>query len=95
MMDLIEKAKSYYRAYERHDPAFVAAELADGHRRLAAVDKDHDAVVAIAAEFRFGAQHRHRAVRDSVRGAELNPAELQDRDVAVKFPAGDDAHLER
>jgi hypothetical protein len=29
-MDLIEKAKSYYRAYERHDPAFVAGELADG-----------------------------------------------------------------
>jgi ketosteroid isomerase-like protein len=29
-MDLIEKAKGYYRAYERHDPAHVAAELADG-----------------------------------------------------------------
>ena len=29
-MDLIEKAKSYYRAYESHDPAHVAAELADG-----------------------------------------------------------------
>ena len=29
-MDLIEKAKSYYRAYERHDPDFVAGELADG-----------------------------------------------------------------
>ena len=29
-MDLIEKAKSYYRAYERHDPGFVAGELADG-----------------------------------------------------------------
>jgi hypothetical protein len=28
--DLIEKAKSYYRAYERHDPAFVAADLAEG-----------------------------------------------------------------
>ena len=29
-MDLIEKAKGYYRAYERHDPAHVAAELAEG-----------------------------------------------------------------
>jgi hypothetical protein len=29
-MDLIEKAKSYYRAYERHDPDFVAGQLADG-----------------------------------------------------------------
>lgn len=29
-MDLIEKAKSYYRAYERHDPEAVAAELAEG-----------------------------------------------------------------
>ena len=29
-MDLIEKAKSYYRAFERHDPDFVAGELADG-----------------------------------------------------------------
>jgi len=29
-MDLIEKAKSYYRAYERHDPSYVAAELAEG-----------------------------------------------------------------
>jgi predicted SnoaL-like aldol condensation-catalyzing enzyme len=29
-MDLTEKAKSYYRAYERHDPDFVAGELADG-----------------------------------------------------------------
>lgn len=29
-MDLIEKAKGYYRAYERHDPSHVAAELADG-----------------------------------------------------------------
>ena len=28
-MDLIEKVKSYYRAYERHDPVMVAAELAD------------------------------------------------------------------
>jgi predicted SnoaL-like aldol condensation-catalyzing enzyme len=30
IVDLIEKAKSYYRAYERHDPDFVAGELADG-----------------------------------------------------------------
>ena len=29
-MDLIEKVKSYYRAFERHDPAPVAGELADG-----------------------------------------------------------------
>lgn len=29
-MDLIEKVKGYYRAYERHDPAHVAAELAEG-----------------------------------------------------------------
>jgi hypothetical protein len=29
-MDLTEKARSYYRAYERHDPDFVAGELADG-----------------------------------------------------------------
>jgi SnoaL-like protein len=29
-MDLIEKSKSYYRAYERHDPDAVARELADG-----------------------------------------------------------------
>jgi predicted SnoaL-like aldol condensation-catalyzing enzyme len=29
-MNLIEKSKSYYRAYERHDPAYVAGELADG-----------------------------------------------------------------
>jgi len=29
-MDLIEKSKSYYRAYERHDPAYVAGELAEG-----------------------------------------------------------------
>src|SRR3954469_23051779 len=29
-MDLIEKVKNYYRAYERHDPGTVAAELADG-----------------------------------------------------------------
>ena len=30
MIDLIEKSKSYYRAYERHDPAYVAGELAEG-----------------------------------------------------------------
>jgi hypothetical protein len=29
-MDLIEKVKSYYRAYERHDPDVVTRELADG-----------------------------------------------------------------
>lgn len=29
-MDLIEKAKGYYRAYERHDPDAVARELAEG-----------------------------------------------------------------
>ena len=29
-MDLIEKVKSYYRAYERHDPGAVAKDLADG-----------------------------------------------------------------
>jgi predicted SnoaL-like aldol condensation-catalyzing enzyme len=29
-MDLTEKVKSYYRAYERHDPDYVAGELADG-----------------------------------------------------------------
>lgn len=29
-MDLIEKTRGYYRAYERHDPAHVAADLADG-----------------------------------------------------------------
>jgi len=29
-MDLIEKVKSYYRAFERHDPGAVAADLADG-----------------------------------------------------------------
>ena len=29
-MDLIEKAKNYYRAYERHDPDWVAGELAQG-----------------------------------------------------------------
>lgn len=29
-MDLIEKVKGYYRAYERHDPDHVAAELAEG-----------------------------------------------------------------
>jgi hypothetical protein len=29
-MDLIEKAKSYYRAYERHDPDAVARDLAEG-----------------------------------------------------------------
>jgi len=29
-MDLIEKAKSYYRAYEHHDPDAVARELAEG-----------------------------------------------------------------
>ena len=29
-MDLTEKAKSYYRAYERLDPAFVRGELAEG-----------------------------------------------------------------
>lgn len=29
-MDLTEKAKSYYRAYERHDPDAVACELAEG-----------------------------------------------------------------
>jgi hypothetical protein len=29
-MDLIEKSKSYYRAYERHDPDYVAGELAEG-----------------------------------------------------------------
>lgn len=29
-MDLIEKAKGYYHAYERHDPEAVARELADG-----------------------------------------------------------------
>ena len=28
-MNLIEKSKSYYRAYERHDPDAVAQELAD------------------------------------------------------------------
>jgi hypothetical protein len=30
LMNLIEKTKSYYRAYERHDPSFVAGELAEG-----------------------------------------------------------------
>jgi predicted SnoaL-like aldol condensation-catalyzing enzyme len=29
-MGLIEKTKSYYRAYERHDPDYVAGELAEG-----------------------------------------------------------------
>ena len=29
-MDLTEKVKSYYRAYERHDPDAVARDLADG-----------------------------------------------------------------
>ena len=29
-MDLTELAKGYYRAYERHDPSHVAAELAEG-----------------------------------------------------------------
>ena len=29
-MDLTDKVKSYYRAYERHDPGLVASELADG-----------------------------------------------------------------
>jgi hypothetical protein len=29
-MDLIEKVKGYYRAYERHDPDHVARELAEG-----------------------------------------------------------------
>ena len=29
-MDLIEKVKGYYRAYERHDPAHVAKDLAEG-----------------------------------------------------------------
>lgn len=29
-MDLIEKAKAYYRAYARHDPDWVAGELAEG-----------------------------------------------------------------
>ncbi len=29
-MELIEKSKSYYRAYERHDPDAVAKELAEG-----------------------------------------------------------------
>jgi ketosteroid isomerase-like protein len=29
-MDLIEKVKGYYRAYERHDPDAVARDLADG-----------------------------------------------------------------
>jgi hypothetical protein len=29
-MTLSERAKSYYRAYERHDPDFVAANLAPG-----------------------------------------------------------------
>lgn len=28
-MDLIEKVKSYYRAYEHHDPSLVAGELAE------------------------------------------------------------------
>lgn len=29
-MDLTEKVRNYYRAYERHDPGAVARELADG-----------------------------------------------------------------
>ncbi len=29
-MDLIEKTKGYYRAYERHDPDSVAKDLAEG-----------------------------------------------------------------
>ena len=29
-MDLTEKVKSYYRAYERHDPDAVARDLAEG-----------------------------------------------------------------
>lgn len=29
-MDLIEKAKAYYHAYARHDPDWVAGELAEG-----------------------------------------------------------------
>jgi len=29
-MDLVEKVKSYYRAYERHDPDTVARDLAEG-----------------------------------------------------------------
>ena len=37
----------------------------------------------------------HRAVRDGVRRAKLNPAELKDGYVAVKLPAGDDPHFER
>jgi hypothetical protein len=29
-MDLIEKAKSYYRAFERHEPDFIRGEMAGG-----------------------------------------------------------------
>lgn len=41
-MDLTEKAKSYYRAYERHDPGFVAGELADGFTFTSPFDEHID-----------------------------------------------------
>ena len=77
--------------FQRH----LAVELADLHRRLAAVDEHHDAIIAIVAKFCLGAQHIHRAVRDGVGRADLNPAQLQDRHFAMKLPAGDDSHFER
>ena len=44
-MDLVEKAKSYYRAYERHDPDAVARELAEGFTFTSpfddAIDREH------------------------------------------------------
>lgn len=83
---------------DRHLVAFefdVAIELADAHERVPTIDDDHDAVVGVLSELRFGAQHGHRAVRDGVRRAKLNPAQLQDGHVAVKLPAGDDPHFER
>ena len=57
-MDLIEKAKSYYRAYERHDPSHVAGELAEGFTFTSPFD-DH---IGREAYFRrcWPATHLHR-----------------------------------
>ena len=42
-MELIEKAKAYYQAYARHDPDWVAGELADGFTFTSPYDDHIDA----------------------------------------------------
>jgi hypothetical protein len=44
----------------------LAVELADTHRRLAPIDQDHDAIVAVLTQLGFGAHDVDRAIGNSL-----------------------------